>query len=179
MIEEKELTDDKLVKALEICSDVMSTNYDASKCKKCPYFLKKIDCVERSEKDWLGLIHRLQDENERMTEEIDQRRNMMQRMDCNYATELKKNAELQKQVDELKEERQTLVDKYNKADEAVDYWCEKYKQAVKDTAKEILQDLYKIAEAEHLCGLPNPNKGKLPSKMLKVWAKERYGVEVE
>ena len=62
-------------------------------------------------RDIINFIHRLQDEN----------------------------AELQKQVDELKEERQTLVDKYNKADEAVDYWCEKYKQAVKDTAKEILK----------------------------------------
>lgn len=39
------------------------------------------------------------------------------------------------EIERLTEERQTLVDKYNKSDEAVDYWCEKYKQAVKDTAE--------------------------------------------
>ena len=45
----------------------------------------------------------LKAEIERLTAEIDQRREMMNRMNCNYATELQKNAELQKQVDELTE----------------------------------------------------------------------------
>ena len=53
------------------------------------------------------------------------------------------------------------------------------KQAVKDTAKEIFELLIKTAQAEYICGLPNPHKGKLPVGILKVFAKERYGVEVE
>lgn len=69
----------------------------------------------------------------------------LQDLNVEYYNEAKdfrrENAELQKQVDELKEERQTLVTKYNQTDEAVDYWCEKYKQAVKDTAKEIYSEI--------------------------------------
>lgn len=188
MNEEKKLTDEEIVKALEICSDVMSTNYDASKCKKCPYFLKKIDCVERSEKDWLDLIHRLQDENERLTKERNEYKGLYETMyrkwsdlcdkefNCDALRKEKneyfdKAVELQKQVDELKEERQTLVDKYNKADEAVDYWCEKYKQAVKDTAKEILK---------WLLGKAYVNKCiDLHINEVKVKFRENYGVEVE
>jgi hypothetical protein len=52
--EEKKLTDEEIVKALECCAN-------DEMCRECPYFIKGIDCGEqRSEKDYLDLIHRLQ-----------------------------------------------------------------------------------------------------------------------
>ena len=75
----------------------------------------------------------------------DEQRLEIERLKNALCDKIKRNEELiaawQKQVTELKDERQTLVDKYNKSDEAVDYWCEKYKQAVKDTAKKVLDEL--------------------------------------
>ena len=75
-------------------------------------------------------------ETERLTAEINQRREMMHRMDCNYATELQKNVELQKQVDELKS---ALSDTIKRNEELI----EENEQAAKDTAKEILEGFIK------------------------------------
>ena len=61
---------------------------------------------------------------------------MMHRMDCNYATELQKNVELQKQVDELK---RALSDTIKRNEELI----EENEQAAKDTAKEILEGFIK------------------------------------
>ena len=55
----------------------------------------------------------------------------------------KENAELQKQVDALKEERQSLVTKLNQTDEAVDYWCDKFK-AEKAEKDELTDKLGKV-----------------------------------
>lgn len=60
---EKKLTDEEIEKALEACMS-------GKGCEACPYFENGIDCVRRSEKDTLDLIHRLQDENKRLTEEV-------------------------------------------------------------------------------------------------------------
>ena len=59
---EKKLNDEEIVKALEICAIEVDI-HDKDDCKECPYFMKKIDCVtgQRSEKDILALIHRLQE----------------------------------------------------------------------------------------------------------------------
>ena len=61
-MEEKKLNDEEIVKALETCMS-------GKGCEVCPYFENGIDCVRRSEKDTLDLIHRLQSEIERLTEE--------------------------------------------------------------------------------------------------------------
>ena len=53
---EKKLNDEEIVKALETCMS-------GKGCEDCSYFEKNIDCVRRSEKDTLDLIHRLQEEN--------------------------------------------------------------------------------------------------------------------
>lgn len=59
--EEKKLTDEELVKALECCVK--------NDCEKCPYLIKGFDCVisKQEENDVLELIHRLQSENERLS----------------------------------------------------------------------------------------------------------------
>ena len=77
-------------------------------------------------------------ETERLTAEIDQRREMMHRMDCNYATELQKNAELQKQVNELKTENTEL---YKEHTALIAGSILAKQNIVKDTAKEILTEL--------------------------------------
>lgn len=53
----------------------------------------------------VDLIHRLQDENKRLTEEIDGTVSMNEM----YIKEVKKNAELQKQVDELPKPRKKIL----------------------------------------------------------------------
>ena len=102
-------------------------------------------------------------EIERLTAEIGQRRAMMGRMDCNYATELQKNEELQKQVEKLTEEKWKVQDDLDnchaentelqkQVDELTAFKNEAISMslygkgrkdgaevAVKDTAKEILQ----------------------------------------
>lgn len=70
-MEEKKLTDEEIVNALEICSIEVEV-HDKDDCKECPYFIKKIDCVtgKRTEKDTLDLIQRQKAEIERLTEEV-------------------------------------------------------------------------------------------------------------
>ena len=60
---EKMLTDEEIVKALEACGG-------GKGCEVCPYFEKGIDCIRRSEKDTLDLIHRQNAEIERLKNEI-------------------------------------------------------------------------------------------------------------
>lgn len=151
MSEEKNLTDEEIVKALECCA---TENCENKPCLDCPYFIKHIDCVpRRHEKDLLDLIHRLQDENKRLTEEANQ--DTVTHIDiCTENLSLRKqNAELQRQVDELTRKNKNL--KYSldtasgyikKLAESCETNCKKFNgitthQAVKDTAKEILGEL--------------------------------------
>lgn len=174
MTEEKKLTDEEYIERLEYCQYPMN-------CCICKY---QNDCFLDNGKT-VDLIHRLQDENEllkqekqlaydtvkgysltdieqkaeieRLTEEINQRREMMRRMDCNYATELQKNAELQKQVNELKAENTEL---YKEHTTLIAGSILAKQNIAKDTAKEILQE------------------GKYClSKSLQEWIKERFGLE--
>lgn len=130
------------------------------------------------------LIEQQKAEIERLTEKIDQRREMMHRMDCNYATEFQKNAELQKQVDELKEQNNALIvviDGCKNGDYSstkiinalnsfyrpiVEEEKVKAEQAVKDTAKEILQAVFEDVGEFYA--------GDIVEELAK-----RYGVEVE
>jgi SMC interacting uncharacterized protein involved in chromosome segregation len=79
----------------------------------------------------LGLIHRLQSENERLTEENGQLNGYNSGLE--YEVEQR-----QKQVDELTEQLKKLKLAHTSlCDECADY-CPRVPQAVKDTAKEIL-----------------------------------------
>ena len=166
MNEEKKLTDEEIVKALDCCTK--------DDCFDCPYKVRKIDCVKRkrSEKDTLDLIHRLQGtiaEYERKLEDgelvskewhdeqVLHDKEEIERLKAsskfivtkggrNYGKiahfkivdydRLKaENAELQKQVDELKKSQVMHIH----VDEQFKKECEyEIKQAVKDTAKDLL-----------------------------------------
>ena len=148
-MEEKKLTDEMIVKALEM--DCLCVVY--GDCESCPFFDKDCRILPKAIKD---LIHRLQDENkrlsliagivnkgvaveivnmqetidkqkakiERLTEERDKAKRDNTSLIYNISRVEKENDELRKQVEELK---------IYLASEKV---CSK--QAVKDTAKEIL-----------------------------------------
>ena len=183
MSEEKKLTDEEIVKALEHCAT-------ENTCRGCVKHngeptIDYFKCIRDTRKKVVDLIHRLQSENERLTEEngqlkgynsgleyeiellteeIDQRREMMNRMNCNYATELQKNAELQKQVDELKEENKEL---YKENTTLIAGSILERKDIAKDTAKEIY------------CHIAKAYYDKEMLKIFREYLKERYGVEVE
>lgn len=126
---EKKLTDEEIVKALSHCSGVKPI------CdENCPAYnlQNEITCQDYMNRLVLDLIHRLQAENEelreklideqfavdkwmeenaeqkaeieRLTEELDGTISMNEM----YIKEAKQNAELQKQVDELKKERENV-----------------------------------------------------------------------
>lgn len=143
-MEEKKLTDEEIVKIFEHCAN----NDDCEKCK-CYYAEDKITgefCHFETMDIYiklLAIIHRLQSESveqkaeiERLKAEINQRREMMSRMDCNYATELQKNGEIQKQVKSLTEENKEL---YKENTTLIAGSILERKDIAKDTAKEILQ----------------------------------------
>lgn len=58
-MEEKKLTDEEVVKALECCSK----SWDCNNCKRVKANNNRFICSEKLMKDCLDLIHRLQDEN--------------------------------------------------------------------------------------------------------------------
>ena len=134
-MDKKELTDEEIVKALEICAK-------DGWCRECPYKLKNIDCGigQRSENDYLDLIKRQKAEIERLTEE-----NCTLRTEIGNERRYYENAyskacqlendkfELQKQVDELKSAYKDLIETCRNCDTT---------KAVKDTAKEIYGEIH-------------------------------------
>ena len=184
-MEEKKLTDE-LLKELQEDVEIYKKDFrmfgdyfEIEHLEKAIDFIRSLRNTEKAneeawqikEESYKQQIAGQKAEIERLTAEIDQRREMMSRMDCNYATELRKNAELQKQVDELKKENARL-------DKNVKWFQEKIEngelfseQAVKDTAKEIFAELFYMASIHH-SDVAN----------ILAWAKEKAkqkGVEVE
>lgn len=167
---EKKLTDEEIVKALEYEKEHLLRE---EKLTGNAYDTQSVYMRGEGVLAILNLIHRLQAEIERLTEE---KWNVQDDLDCYHAT----NTELQKQVDELKTELEKAyeTERANIQAEIADagtscHWCKQ--QAVKDTAKEILQGLLDFANYETF------RKGYELVKVkrrIKEIAKEK-GVEVE
>ena len=150
MSEEKKLTDEQIVKALEYCE-----NSEGCIGGVCPLYCngEDADCVRIA----TDLIHRLQAENERLTDTLNQYING----ELINADTMGKIIYLEKQVDELKEERENMQAEIIATEEA-------RLQKEKDTAKEIW---------EHIVDcflMRSENK-----YFFKKWLQERYGVEAE
>lgn len=101
-MEEKKLTDEEIVKALDNC---VNGDYK-TKCKGCPYD-EKADYCKVMDRDTLDLIHRLQGEIERLTREKTE--------SAKTAVEvLEQNIELQKQVGALNAEIERLTKRHER-----------------------------------------------------------------
>lgn len=189
-MKEKKLTDEEIVKALECC-----TVDEVTDCENCPLIKESCAIIRKYA---LDLIHRLQSENEQLTEEnkkLDKLLSEKRLDELKVAREIiaqncilnEENAELKKQVDELKannehldsentrlvcEMDKLLDDGWDIMDEEADGW---YKKGSKDTAKEIFETLFNECWAiKDEIG----NKMFIESKIKHI-AKQRYGVEVE
>lgn len=118
----------------------------------------------------LELIHRLQGENERLTEENGQLKGYNSGLEY-------ENAELQQQVDELKTNQVIECHGMLKG-------CDMVKQAVKETAKEILTDAKKWVK-EHYKDKVTDSFGERPMLFMEAFGcllaylKDKHGVEVE
>ena len=89
-MEEKKVTDEEIVKALECCS---KNNPD---CDNCPCSVGGGSLCRQPEQQALDIIHRLQDENKRLTEENEHLDMVAKQALADY-----QNAQVQ--VDECKE----------------------------------------------------------------------------
>ena len=183
------ITDEEIVKALDIC-------YTSPCCtNECPYFNKngRNFCVESKAfyNDLKALINRLQDENERLTEDCESADAVLEAQTHLIDLIKKDKAELQKQVDELKNELQSKeisiemsgghIIKMN-----VGKWAEMSKvieqQAVKDTAREIFDWLKSeviMTEIPHCGELSEEDVEAVMLWQIEEHFKKRYGVEVE
>lgn len=209
-MEEKELTNEEIIKALEFC-----TTYED--CEECEYdeiagcrsFLMRnaLDLIRRlqyrcssaikASDEWKEKYEKERKENAEQKAEIErlkatgllkeneqlkkdlQRKELLRQKAVLYAEEKQaKNAELQKQVDELKE----LNAKYLDSIESVQagrcrFRCELTQQAVKDTAKEIYGEI----NVSDILVVETQEYGEIevvPIERLKEIIK-RKGVEVE
>ena len=146
-MEEKKLTDEEIVKAWECHIR------DGVTCgKDCPYREKDISCLGgRHARDTLDLINRQKAYIERLTEELDFYKGANRELTEKDAY-LKQCADqfladyqkAQKQVDELTDKLGKVLSGI-KMDELL--VAKGIEQAVKDTAKEILQELWLETEA--------------------------------
>ena len=132
-MKEKKLTDEEIIKSLEHCSHNRS-------CEYCYHNDEvgsgEIVCRGRLMQKSLDLIHRLQDENKRLIEELKEEKVWFSEL-------LQSKNELQKQVDELTSEITEMKSYYSiKGKSIFDIIKEKEQQAVKDTAKEILSEMF-------------------------------------
>ena len=197
---EKKLTDEEIVKALE------NTRITLDELKEDDDDYEKLLLIKKITNCSLDLIRRLQDEKKELQESADlfsdfngklnaiiaeqkaeierlkeekafykeksstlsedyeSLKKDTDRLEFRLSDERVKNAELQKQVDELKGKICELVaDKGN--------LVVKVKQTVKDTAKEILTELIEKAHSNGCIDLT--------VNEVKAWFREDYGVEVE
>lgn len=114
-MEEKKLTDEEVIKGLECCIKGC--------CDKSCFGSEMggiADCINILTKNALDLIHRLQDENERLTEGnsiiksnppvivVRSLGKTIRAKLLDYDRTKEQNAELQKQVDELKQKNEKL-----------------------------------------------------------------------
>ena len=208
---EKKLTDEEIVKALECMAGLIQRD-----CDNCHFMIDKFCSDTELSSATLDLIHRLQDENKRLNNRIsdmefvgqgncmdcklvediytlDTKHNELKEKTFSYETELlelredrerfrARNAELQKQVDELKVENERLKGERKLCHNCGKYFLSAWKacpscgtkpndvqQAVKDTAKEILQTIKHAKE----------NGQIFYNEAFMITAQKAYGVEVE
>ena len=184
-MEEKKLTDEVLVKALVLASEGFSNLYKGNLYK-----------------DTLDLIHRLQDEKKELenlcnktyddlTKEIERLTEREKFLENAWHTSIEhtetverglnaseaRNAELQKQVDALKDERENMQAEIMETEEL-------RLQAVKDAAKEIFNGIIENFVFVFIGASKDYEKGYMDAlkdydKQLRDFAKEKYGVEVE
>ena len=115
---EKKLTDEDVVKALECCSK----SWDCNNCKRNKENNNRFICSENLLKDCLDLIHRLQAENEQLKDEKEEIRLF--------------NLSIQNGEVDMRIESEMAKSFYNSI-------IQIFEQAVKDTAKEILDEVSK------------------------------------
>lgn len=175
---ENKLTDEEIVKALECCMRNEEENSWAY-CAGCPVGgCENEDIVENTDylvRGAIDLIHRLQDENKRLKKQL---KSLQEDMKLEVGIRNKEIERLNKENDQLVIEKRIIKDQKYEALQKLDemtnkcneiYWFKHYEQAEKDTAKEILQELYDQIDE---------NTPKWVGVQIKIIAK-RKGVEVE
>ena len=138
-MEEKKLTDEEIVKALEYEKEHLLRE---EKLTGNAYNTQSVYMRGEGVLAILNLIHRLQAEIERL---IDEKWKVQDDLDCYHEM----NGELQKQVDELKAENTEL---YKEHTTLIAGSILKKEDIVKDTAKEIYKELRKVFDTTFLIG---------------------------
>ena len=169
-MEEKKLTDEEIVKALDKCF----AKKGEMSCKDCKVYTGEglRDCMSNVAIPALDLINRQKAEIERLKQS---NKNIL------FVNEytMKQNAEIQKQVDELKERLQFAEEVWEEdCDDDLENF---YEQVVKGTAKEILDEFY-LWIGQDFDDMPDGGFIHIMKEDFKRRMDEllkRYGVEVE
>ena len=187
IMKEKKLTDKEIIKALECC-----TVDEVTDCENCPLLRESCAIIRKYA---LDLIHRLQAENkgledlcnktyddltkeiERLTEE-NYKLEVIVDHNCDpfpkwQEATIEEIAELQKQVDELKE--RAKIDLENERN-----WGKlQTKQAVKDTAKKYHNAVKELFNKWDCCGCVEDRSAEEWHEDNNKIAREQFGVEVD
>ena len=173
-MKEKKLTDEEVIKALECCTKSRCDDETTGDCplkndESCSTILaiNALDLIRRlqygyssaskASEEWREKYEKERKENAEQKAEIETQRKIIEYQDSVED----RNAELQERVDELAVEKAELE---AKANDTIEYWMHKYDNAVKDTAKDILDDF---------------DKHGVYSKDYTDFMRKEYGVEVE
>ena len=194
-VDEKKLTDEEIIKALECC-----INDEGCDCGNCPDFTKEKLCHKANAKQSLDLIHRLQEQNGKLktlvshfeqlekalSTEIEQLRSNYENLKERYVKVLDLN---EKVIAEQKEIIEKQVKIYEKLENSYGELVQK--NAEQKAEIERLTELqsrggYRVAELsienaelqKQVEELKNEN-AELKEENKQLFFKERYGVEVE
>ena len=149
-MEEKKLTDEEIIKALDICT---TADDDMDCTDDCPMYEWNY-CTVKLMRYACDLIHRLQAENETLKsnkfgmwkvkffkaqEEIEAWKAKSRELEQSWEIASSNEEKLRKQADELKGQNEWLTNENTYLKQCADAFLGDYKNSVKDTAKEILQ----------------------------------------
>lgn len=101
-------TIEKIAKVIDDLLGITKTHCDVVKCENCEFGKSEYYCgdVRIAEAIYKQIVEPLE-------KEIEQRRDMMQRMNCNYVTEIYKSEELQHKVKVLERALSHLAHDFN------------------------------------------------------------------
>ncbi len=141
---DKNLTDNEIVKALECCNEPVENNA----CQRCPLHHSEGRCSKNMLDLALDLINRLQGENERLLQKLQQAQEQKDKLMDAQMLLAKTSDEQQAEIEELKTENRILSQKRFNIFERIEFTDKLIKQAKSEARKEFAERLKATKHAD-------------------------------